>query len=83
MDAVDELKILRDELLDHNHRYYVLDEPSVPDAEYDRLFQRLTELEGHAPAADHGGIAYTACGQPSPRRLCTGRSLPAYAVFGQ
>ena len=49
MDAVDELKILRDELLDHNHRYYVLDEPSVPDAEYDRLFQRLTELEGQHP----------------------------------
>ena len=26
---------LRNQLDEHNHRYYVLDEPSVPDAEYD------------------------------------------------
>jgi len=29
----------------HNYRYYVLDEPSVPDAEYDRLMRELRELE--------------------------------------
>lgn len=34
------------ELLDyHNHRYYVLDAPVIPDAEYDRLFLELQELE--------------------------------------
>ncbi|MES2879781.1 MAG: NAD-dependent DNA ligase LigA [Pseudomonadota bacterium] len=32
-------------LHEHAHRYYVLDEPSVPDAEYDRLFQELQAIE--------------------------------------
>ncbi len=36
-------------LEEHNHRYYVRDEPSVPDAEYDRLFRELEELEGQHP----------------------------------
>ncbi|MCO5979126.1 NAD-dependent DNA ligase LigA [Ideonella oryzae] len=36
---------LRAELNAHAHRYYVLDEPSIPDAEYDRLFQELQALE--------------------------------------
>lgn len=36
---------LRREIEQHNHRYYVLDEPSIPDAEYDRLFRELQELE--------------------------------------
>src|SRR5512135_2329472 len=29
----------------HNYRYYVLDSPEISDAEYDRLFRRLKELE--------------------------------------
>ena len=29
---------LREQLNYHNYRYYVLDDPAVPDAEYDRLF---------------------------------------------
>ncbi|MEZ0306350.1 MAG: NAD-dependent DNA ligase LigA [Ramlibacter sp.] len=33
----------------HAHRYYVLDEPEVPDAEYDRLFRELQELEEQHP----------------------------------
>ena len=40
---------LRRQLNDHNYRYYVLDEPSVPDVEYDRLMQRLTRLETEFP----------------------------------
>lgn len=37
-------------LLDeHNYRYYVLDEPSVPDAEYDRLFRELQAMEAEHP----------------------------------
>ena len=36
---------LRAELNLHAHRYYVLDEPSLPDAEYDKLFQELQALE--------------------------------------
>jgi len=33
----------------HNYRYYVLDDPEVPDAEYDRLMRELEELEGRYP----------------------------------
>jgi DNA ligase (NAD+) len=36
-------------LNEHAHRYYVLDEPSLPDAEYDRLYQRLEQLEAEHP----------------------------------
>jgi DNA ligase (NAD+) len=40
---------LRDELTIANHRYYVLDAPAIPDAEYDRLFRELQELEAQYP----------------------------------
>jgi len=40
---------LRAELNDHNHRYYVQDAPSIPDAEYDRLFRELQALETAHP----------------------------------
>jgi len=40
---------LHEILHEHAYRYYVLDEPSVPDAEYDRLFQELQALEQQHP----------------------------------
>ena len=40
---------LRAELELHAHRYYVLDEPSIPDSEYDRLFRELQALEAAHP----------------------------------
>jgi DNA ligase (NAD+) len=43
------LESLREQLHEHSHRYYVLDEPSIPDAEYDRLFRELQELEEQYP----------------------------------
>ena len=33
------------EINEHNYRYYVLDAPVISDAEYDKLFRRLKELE--------------------------------------
>jgi DNA ligase (NAD+) len=41
---------LRTLLHHHAHRYYVLDAPEIPDAEYDRLFQELQALEARHPA---------------------------------
>ncbi|MBI3178120.1 MAG: NAD-dependent DNA ligase LigA, partial [Deltaproteobacteria bacterium] len=43
------LKHLRDQLNEHNYRYYVLDEPSVSDAAYDRLLRELVEMEAAHP----------------------------------
>ena len=40
---------LREQLEHHAHRYYVLDDPQIPDAEYDRLFQELQAIEAAHP----------------------------------
>jgi DNA ligase (NAD+) len=40
---------LRDQLHHHAYRYYVLDDPEIPDAEYDRLFTELQALEQRHP----------------------------------
>lgn len=45
----DDVKHLRDQLNDWSYRYYVLDDPAVPDAEYDRLFRQLQALERAHP----------------------------------
>jgi len=41
---------LREAIDAHNHAYYVLDAPTVSDAEYDRLFRELQALEGDYPS---------------------------------
>jgi len=40
---------LREEINEHNYRYHVLDDPTISDAEYDKLFQRLKKLESEHP----------------------------------
>ena len=40
---------LRSQIRHHNYRYHVLDEPEVPDAEYDRLVRELQDLENKHP----------------------------------
>lgn len=40
---------LRQTINQHNHRYYVLDDPSIPDSEYDRLLCELINLETKHP----------------------------------
>ena len=42
-------KELREAIAEHNYRYYVLDDPSIPDAEYDRLMRELEQLEREHP----------------------------------
>lgn len=43
------LQQLKDQLAYHNHQYYVLDNPSIPDADYDQLFQKLKLIEQQHP----------------------------------
>src|SRR5690606_9940304 len=47
--VVAEIERLRREIEEHNYRYFVLDAPTIPDAEYDRLMQRLRALEAEHP----------------------------------
>lgn len=43
------IETLRQTIREHNYQYYVLDEPSIPDAEYDRLLRQLQALEDDHP----------------------------------
>ncbi|GAC1383929.1 MAG: NAD-dependent DNA ligase LigA [Herpetosiphon sp.] len=40
---------LRNQIWEHNHRYYVLDDPIISDAEYDAMFTQLRRLEAQHP----------------------------------
>ncbi len=48
---------LREAIRFHNYRYYVLDDPLVPDAEYDRLMAELQALEAAAPGSRDARLA--------------------------
>src|SRR5450830_291976 len=57
----------------HNHAYYVLDDPSIPDAEYDKLFHELQALEQQYPE-----LATT----DSPTQRVGGTPLPQFEQGG-
>ncbi|MEN3293554.1 MAG: ligase [Burkholderiales bacterium] len=61
---------LRAELNRHSHAYYVLDNPTIPDAEYDKLFGELQVLE-----QDHPELA----SPDSPTQRVGGKPLPQFA----
>lgn len=45
----EDIQQLYDQIEQHNYRYHVLDEPSIPDAHYDKLFKSLKEWEQQHP----------------------------------
>ena len=49
MDDYQKIEQLRRTLSEHNYRYYVLDEPTISDFEYDKLLRQLEELEQAHP----------------------------------
>jgi len=61
---------LRAEIERHNHQYYVLDAPLIPDAEYDQLFRELQALETSYPEL---------VTPDSPTRRVGGRPLEGFA----
>jgi DNA ligase (NAD+) len=48
-NILEKARALREQINHHNHLYYVLDNPEVSDAEYDRLFDQLSALEKRYP----------------------------------
>ena len=64
------IAVLRAEIERHNHAYYVLDAPIIPDAEYDRLFRELQSLE-----TQHPELATP----DSPTRRVGGKPLDGFA----
>ena len=49
MNPAERAEELRKELEHHNHRYYVLDDPEISDADYDTLLNELRDLEAEHP----------------------------------
>ena len=49
MDVRAQVEQLRRQLNEHNYNYYVLDAPTIPDYEYDRMLRQLEELEAAHP----------------------------------
>ena len=49
MDEKLRIEQLRQELHEHNHRYYVLNQPTIDDQEFDRLMRELQDLEAKHP----------------------------------
>ena len=47
--ARERIEALRDEIEDHNHRYYVMDDPTISDALYDKMIRELEKLEKQYP----------------------------------
>ncbi|MBD3811736.1 NAD-dependent DNA ligase LigA [Thiobacillus sp.] len=68
-DVLARAAALRREIERHNYAYYVLDQPTVPDAEYDRLFRELQALED-----EHPELATP----DSPTRRVGGKPLDAF-----
>jgi DNA ligase (NAD+) len=64
-----DIEALRERINQHNYRYYVLDDPSVPDAEYDRLMRRLISIETEFPEL---------VTQDSPTQRVGDKPLPAF-----
>ena len=49
MKTIERINELRSVIDEHNHQYYVLDDPLISDAEYDTLFRELETLEKSNP----------------------------------
>lgn len=68
-----EILRLRQEIDKHNYHYYVLDSPLVSDAEYDRLFRRLLDLEKRNPEFSSPDSPTQKIGAPPLERFGTVR----------
>lgn len=72
---------LRRRIDDANHRYYVLDEPSIPDAEYDRLMRELEALEAeHPDLADPDSPTQRVGNLPSGKFAVVRHSIPMLSL---
>ena len=71
-EAAQQVAALREEIERHNHRYYVLDDPEITDAEYDALFRELQALEADHPELDDPN---------SPTKRVGGEPAPGFAQY--
>ena len=74
---------LRQQLEDASYRYHVLDEPNIPDAEYDRLLRELDELEAAHPELVTRRFADPARRQRTVLEIRRSPPCHSHAVAGQ
>ncbi|MEC4719461.1 NAD-dependent DNA ligase LigA [Noviherbaspirillum sp. CPCC 100848] len=78
---------LKAELNRHSHAYYVLDNPSIPDAEYDKMFRELVELEqAHPDLVTSDSPTQRVGGQPLPQFEQVRHAIPMLSLnnaFGE
>ncbi len=67
--AATELERLRTQVRYHLHRYHVLDDPEIPDAEYDQLLDRLVRLEREHPELGSPDSPTQSVGAPPATRF--------------
>ena len=78
---VAEVERLRKALHHHNYRYYVLDDPEISDAEYDRMMQELKQLEEDYPQLASPDSPTARVGAPPLSRFDTvSHSLPMLSL---
>ena len=76
-----EIHRLRQEIEKHNRHYYVLDDPLVSDAEYDRFFRRLLDLEKQHPEFASPDSPTQRVGAPPLEKFATVRhTLPMLSL---
>jgi DNA ligase (NAD+) len=72
---------LRSELERHNHAYYVLDRPTIPDAEYDKLFRELQGIEqAHPELVTSDSPTQRVGGAPLPQFAQVRHSVPMLSL---
>ncbi len=72
---------LREALNRYDHEYYVLDNPTIPDAEYDRLYRELESLEQTFPALQTtDSPTQRVGGTPRPELLAVRHSVPMLSI---
>jgi DNA ligase (NAD+) len=76
-----EIEKLRAEIRYHEHRYYVLDDPEIPDTEYDRLMRRLQEFEAqHSELVTPDSPTQRVGGQPAEEFSKVRHSAPMLSL---
>ncbi len=79
--AADRYHYLQQELARLEHAYYVLDQPLVPDAEYDRLYRALLDLESRHPEwVTHDSLSQRVGGAPLKEFMEIKHSVPMLSL---
>ncbi|HQU87083.1 MAG TPA: NAD-dependent DNA ligase LigA [Denitromonas sp.] len=79
--AAQRAETLRAQLSRHSHAYYVLDAPTVPDAEYDRLFEELQRLEcDHPELRTADSPTQRVGGAPLPELVAVAHAVPMLSI---